>query len=77
MFLGSKTFIDLETHFRLWGAFAVYAAFGFVGTVYLYFFMPETEGKSLQEIESYYNGKFRVFADDPVINSFKRFKKKS
>ncbi|KOB65398.1 Sugar transporter [Operophtera brumata] len=77
MFLGSKTFINLETSFQLWGAFAVYAAFGFAGTAYLYFFMPETEGKSLQDIEGYYNGEFRTFADDPVINTFKRFKKKS
>lgn len=77
MFLGSKTFINLESNFQLWGTFAVYAVFGFAGTAYLYFLMPETEGKSLQDIEGYYNGKFRTFADDPVINTFKRFKKKT
>ncbi|XP_049886139.1 facilitated trehalose transporter Tret1-like [Pectinophora gossypiella] len=76
MFIGSKTFINLESALQLWGTFAVYAAFGFIGTVYLYFFLPETEGKTLQEIESYYNGELRTFADDPVINYFKRFKKK-
>ncbi|CAK1593807.1 unnamed protein product [Parnassius mnemosyne] len=62
---------------KLWGAFATYSGFGFLGTVYLYFYLPETEGKSLQEIEDFYNtDKLRIFADDPVINLFKRFKRK-
>lgn len=73
-FIGAKTLIDLETHFRLTGAFATYAAFAYVGTIYLYFFMPETEGISLQEIETYYNGKLRIFADDWFINLFKKKK---
>lgn len=75
MFLGSKTLIDLELNFRLTGAFAAYAAFAFVGTVYLYFFLPETEGISLQEVESYYENKFRIFADDWFINKFKKSKR--
>lgn len=76
MFLGSKTFINLENGGQLWGTFAVYAVFGFLGTIHLYFFLPETEGKTLQEIESYYSGELKTFADDPFINLFKRFKKK-
>lgn len=76
MFIGSKTFINLESSIELWGTFAFYSAMGFLGGIYLYFFLPETEGNSLEEIESYYNGKFRIFADDSFINFFKRFKKK-
>lgn len=76
MFVGSKTFLNFETNYALTGAFSLYAAFGFAGAIYLYFFLPETEGKTLQEIESYYSGKFRHFADDPFINIFKRFKRK-
>ncbi|CAH0596283.1 unnamed protein product [Chrysodeixis includens] len=75
MFLGSKTLIDLELNFRLSGAFATYAAFSFIGTIYLYFFLPETEGISLQEVESYYTNKFRIFADDWFINIFKKSKR--
>ncbi|XP_023948769.2 facilitated trehalose transporter Tret1-like [Bicyclus anynana] len=71
-FIGAKTFIDLETNFMIWGAFAVYAVFGFLGTIYLYFFLPETEGKSLQEIEDMYKGEMRIFADDPIINCVRR-----
>ena len=74
MFIGSKTLIDLETHFRLTGAFATYAAFAYLGTIYLYFFMPETEGKPLQEIEAFYQGRFRIFADDWFINIFRKKK---
>ncbi|XP_041983285.1 facilitated trehalose transporter Tret1-like [Aricia agestis] len=71
-FVGSKTFIDIEQGFKLWGTFATYAGFSFVGTIYLYFFLPETENKTLQEIEEFYSGEFRTFADDPVINMVKR-----
>ncbi|KAL4717200.1 hypothetical protein ACJJTC_017087 [Scirpophaga incertulas] len=74
-FFGSKTFINFESSFKLSGAFGVYAAFAYAGSIYLYFFLPETEGKSLQEIETFYNGKFRTFADDPIINSLKRLKR--
>ncbi|KAJ8711695.1 hypothetical protein PYW08_008649 [Mythimna loreyi] len=73
-FIGSKTLIDLETNFRLTGAFAAYAAIAYLGTLYLYFFLPETEGKPLQEIESYYKGRLRIFADDWFINLFRRKK---
>ncbi|KAM3956446.1 facilitated trehalose transporter Tret1 [Aphomia sociella] len=74
-FIGTKTFLSLETSIRLWGIFALYAAIGYLGVVYLYFFLPETEGKTSQEIESYYNGKLKIFADDPFINIFKKFKR--
>lgn len=76
-FLGSKTFIDLELNLKLWGTFATYATFGGLGAVYLYFHLPETEGRTLQEIEDFYNtNEWRTFADDPLINFFKRFKRK-
>ncbi|XP_034835783.1 facilitated trehalose transporter Tret1-like [Maniola hyperantus] len=74
-FIGTKTFIDIETKFMLWGSFAVYAAFGFLGAIYLYFFLPETEGKTLQEIEEFYKGKPRIFADDVFINSIRKLKR--
>ncbi|RVE53403.1 hypothetical protein evm_001973 [Chilo suppressalis] len=74
MFIGSKTFLNFERGLKLSGAFAIYAAFGYAGAFYLYFFLPETEGKTLQEIEPYFSGKFRTFADDPFINFFKLLK---
>ncbi|XP_013139502.1 PREDICTED: facilitated trehalose transporter Tret1-like [Papilio polytes] len=77
-FLGAKSLIDLEVYGQLWGTFAVYAAFGFVGTIFLYFFLPETEGMSLEDIEVFFNGdKIQTFANDPVINTLKRLKRRN
>lgn len=56
----------------------MYAAFGFVGTIFLYFFLPETEGMSLEDIEVFFNGdKIQTFANDPVINTLKRLKRRN
>ncbi|GBP96966.1 Facilitated trehalose transporter Tret1 [Eumeta japonica] len=64
MFLATKTNYDLELHAGLAGAFAVYTVFGLMGTVYMYLMLPETENKTLIEIEEFYKGKSRIFADD-------------
>ncbi|XP_075984583.1 facilitated trehalose transporter Tret1-like [Anticarsia gemmatalis] len=74
-FVGAKTLIDLETNFKLTGVFATYAAFGYIGTLYLYLYMPETEGKTLPEVESFYHGKHRIFADDWFVNMFRKSKR--
>lgn len=71
-FLAAKTNYNLEQTFHLSGTFAIYAIFGFIGTIYLYFFLPETEKKSLVEIESFYKGNRKIFADDFLINSFRK-----
>ncbi|KAG6462355.1 hypothetical protein O3G_MSEX013215 [Manduca sexta] len=72
LFLASKTNYNLEATFHLSGVFAIYATFAFVGTIYLYFFLPETENKTLVEIESYYKGETKIFADDFFINAFRK-----
>lgn len=69
-FVTAKTNYNLESAFHLSGAFGFYAACGFIGTVYLYLFLPETEKKTLVEIEAFYKGKYKIFADDPFINLF-------
>ncbi|XP_052754097.1 facilitated trehalose transporter Tret1-like isoform X2 [Galleria mellonella] len=71
-FVATKTNYNLETLFHLSGTFAFYAAFGIAGTIYLYLFLPETERKSLAEIEAYFKGNKRVYADDCLINSFRK-----
>lgn len=71
-FLASKTNYNLEASLHLSGTFALYTAFGFIGSVYLYFFLPETESKSLVEIEAYYKGNQRIFANDFLINAFRK-----
>lgn len=54
IFIVTKSYINLEHWFGLWGALLVYAVVGLWGVIYLYFCLPETEGKTLAEIEPYF-----------------------
>lgn len=72
VFIATKSNYNLEKAFHLSGAFAVYATFAFIGTIYLYFFLPETELKSLEEIEAFYKSDKIIFADDFLINAFRQ-----
>ncbi|VVC95131.1 unnamed protein product [Leptidea sinapis] len=71
-FIATKTNYNLEANFHLSGTFSFYGILGIVGTFYLYFFLPETENKTLIEIEGYYKGNQRIFADDFLINAFRK-----
>lgn len=71
-FLASKTNYNIEYVFHLSGTFGLHAVIGFIGTIYLYLFLPETENKSLAEIETFYKSNKRIFADDFLINSFRK-----
>jgi predicted MFS family arabinose efflux permease len=55
-FFASKTYLSTEKTLHLHGTFWLFGAINCLCFVYLYFQLPETEGKSLQEIE-------RLFAD--------------
>ncbi|KAI8437664.1 hypothetical protein MSG28_011914 [Choristoneura fumiferana] len=72
LFIATKTNYNIEAAFHLSGAFALYAICGFVGSAYLYFFLPETESKTLVEIEAFYKGNQKIFADDFFINAFRK-----
>lgn len=71
-FLATKTNYNLESSFHMSGTFMFYSIIGFIGTVYLYFFLPETEKKTLVEIEGFYKGNKKIFADDFFINAFRK-----
>lgn len=53
----SKTFYNLQEIIHLSGCFILYGVFGFIGFLYLYLYLPETEGKSLAEVEEYFSRK--------------------
>ncbi|XP_058447288.1 uncharacterized protein LOC131427791 [Malaya genurostris] len=53
-FLANKLFLKMLATFTLPGTFWIYSAITAVGAVALYRVLPETEGKSLVEIESYF-----------------------
>lgn len=58
-FFASKTYLSTEKSFHLHGTFWFFGAINCLCFIYLYFQLPETEGKSLQEIESLFAGKRR------------------
>lgn len=39
------------------GAFILYGIISIFATIFFYFFLPETKGKTLQEIEDYFSGR--------------------
>lgn len=53
----SKTFYNLRETIHLSGCFILYGVLGFIGFSYLYLCLPETEGKSLAEIEKHFSKK--------------------
>nr|XP_040221749.2 uncharacterized protein LOC120948936 [Anopheles coluzzii] len=53
-FIANKTFLKMLAVFTLPGTFWIYSLVTIVGAMILYKVLPETEGKSLQEIETYF-----------------------
>lgn len=60
MFVIIKTFPDIEDWLGLEGAFWLYAVFCAVSCVFVISLLPETKGKSLEEIEHYFENKERL-----------------
>ncbi|XP_062563490.1 uncharacterized protein LOC134226618 isoform X2 [Armigeres subalbatus] len=56
-FLANKLFLRMLATLTLPGTFWMYSAITFIGTAILYKILPETEGKSLMEIEQYFSKK--------------------
>uniref|UniRef100_A0A182VW61 Major facilitator superfamily (MFS) profile domain-containing protein n=1 Tax=Anopheles minimus TaxID=112268 RepID=A0A182VW61_9DIPT len=53
-FIANKTFLKMLAVFTLPGTFWIYSLVTILGAMILYKVLPETEGKSLQEIETYF-----------------------
>ena len=47
----SLTFLTLIDVLTRYGAFWLYTGFAFLGCIFVYFFVPETKGKKLEEVE--------------------------
>ena len=45
----------------LFGVITLYTVLSFVGIIFIYFFLPETEGRTLEEIEEHFsNNKLKL-----------------
>jgi len=51
-FLTTKEFESLELALQNFGAFWLFAGICLVGVIFVFFYVPETKGKSLEEIEA-------------------------
>ncbi|KNC23736.1 hypothetical protein FF38_01201 [Lucilia cuprina] len=56
-FLANKLFLQMLTTLTLPGTFWFYSIVAFVGAITLYFTLPETEGRTLGEIEAHFSKK--------------------
>lgn len=56
-FVVTKTFPSLVQSIGIYGAYALYGCFLFYNWVVVWAMLPETKGKTLQEIEEYFKGK--------------------
>ncbi|CAO1310729.1 unnamed protein product [Diamesa hyperborea] len=57
VFIVVKTYPLLVSGFEKHGTFILYGCISLLGTVFLYLWLPETKGKTLQEIEDYFSGR--------------------
>lgn len=55
-FIVNKVFLYMVNGITLAGSFWFYSAVGFLGAVVIYFILPETEGRTLREIEEHFAG---------------------
>ncbi|KAL2727537.1 facilitated trehalose transporter Tret1-like isoform X1 [Vespula maculifrons] len=56
MSIANKTFLYMKASMSLSGTLFFYALINFIGGIVLYYILPETEGRTLREIEEHYAG---------------------
>ncbi|KAF5281412.1 hypothetical protein FQR65_LT14708 [Abscondita terminalis] len=59
-FLANKTFLQMIHSFTFAGVYWFHMSLGFLGLIVIYLAVPETEGKSLTEIDHHFSGQFKL-----------------
>ncbi|XP_055607908.1 facilitated trehalose transporter Tret1-like [Uranotaenia lowii] len=62
-FVTTKTYFNLESAFSLPGVILFYGICGCIGVIFIYFFLPETEKRTLEDIEIYFSDNKRKLTD--------------
>ena len=62
-FCTTKTYYSLETSLSLTGLISIYAALDIIGLIYIYMFLPETERRTLEEIELHFSDNDKKLSD--------------
>lgn len=71
-FLSNKLFLSMVAAFTLNGTFWFYSAVAALGCIVMYFVLPETENKTLEEIQMFYVKKEDIQPRLPNLNHLKR-----
>lgn len=61
-----KTYPDMQSQMDMHGVFLFFAIVSLVGVIFILFFLPETKGKTLREIEDMFSTKKKVFELQPM-----------
>lgn len=62
-FCTTKTYYNLETTLSLSGMITIYAILDIVGLIYIFKFLPETERRTLEEIELHFSDNSKKLSD--------------
>lgn len=65
-FIASKTYYNLESFLSLPGVSMMYASIGVVGFIVAYFIIPETENRTLEDIEIHFSDNSRNLTDRKI-----------
>lgn len=71
IFLVVKTYPKLQHLISKPGVFWFYGTVSLLGTIFFYTCLPETKGRSLQEIEDYFSGRTKSLKPPKTINNNK------
>lgn len=58
--ISNKSFLHMKNKIGLPGTFLFYSTINFIGLIGLYYILPETEGKTLQEIEKFFAQAYKL-----------------
>jgi sugar phosphate permease len=71
VFIVVKTYPFLAHALYQHGAFMLYGCISIVGSIFFYLCLPETKGKSLQEIEDYFSGRTKTLDTKKIKSTTK------
>lgn len=63
MFISSKIFHPLEILLTMPGLAIFYGCIGLIGFIAMYLILPDTEGRSIEDVEIYFADRKRKFND--------------
>lgn len=65
-FITTKTYLNLERSLSLWGTICLYGLFGVLGFIFIFLYIPETERRTLEDIEVHFSDNNRKMTDRKI-----------